>query len=473
MTLELPLPKLEDFGISKISGFLPQDFPATRLADVYYSCWEDVVGNLPSLIVSRRLRVVVDRIPKLKVKPELVADIRQLRRAYTVLCFIVNAYVWGADEVVDTLPDNIADPILVVSDELGLPPLATYSSLVLWNFRPIFTNTDLLEDGELMSVSNLTSINTFTGGFDETWFYLVSVLFEKLGSKCVTCGLDILQGIRNNDLPRITSSLESLAQLIENLGSLLGRMDEMCDPHIFYYRIRPYLAGWRGMKTAGLPNGLRYGSKGEYKIFAGGSNAQSSLLQVLDILLGVEHFQTGMKASADRYGSAKSESNSYINDMRNYMPREHRDFLHHLSRVSNVRDFVLNRKSNSSLVLAYDACIASLKSFRDKHIQIVTRFILLPSRKAPHVQTAGRSTLRVGLAKSSSNIDQVGTGGTSIIPFLKQCRDETGSVAASDWGKRVVSSGISNLRNCPNTNKKCALSDSKEEEMQDAFGGRG
>lgn len=437
MSSNIDLPTLEEYGLCQ-NGFLPKEMPVTKLLDEYYRQWEAVANNLPSLLLSKKIRSVVDRLPVLKVKQELLEDEGQLRRAYSVLCFITNAYIWGFDEPCDTLPDCIAKPLLIISEKLGLPPLATYASLVLWNYKPIVEDPELVDN--IMDLSNLTTINTFTGGMDETWFYIVSVMTEKIGSSCVTSGLQAIKAARNNDIDTVVSELKSIAEAIDNLGSVLMKMEAMCDPHIFYFRIRPYLAGWKNMAEVGLPKGVRYGSEGEYKIFAGGSNAQSSLIQALDILLSVEHFPMGKKGSEDRKTiSANSNQNSFINDMRQYMPREHREFLKHLSLVSNIRDFVL-KSNNKKLTLAYDACLAMLKSFRDKHIQIVTRYVVLQA----HKKTPGKSSgvLRSGLSKTHGKKEQKGTGGTSLIPFLKQCRDETGSNAASDWGKKILSTAV-------------------------------
>ncbi|AMD21239.1 HEL041Cp [Eremothecium sinecaudum] len=442
MSSELPLPILEDYGISPINGFLPTKFPASQLTNIYYMKWENILTNLPSLILTGRLRKIVDELPILEVKDELLNDVSQLRRAYSVLTFIANAYIWGRDTACDTLPDSVAKPLLVVSEALGLPPLATYASLILWNFRPIVMD---LSDSDLWDLDNLSTINTFTGAMDESWFYLVSVYFEKVGAKCIVAGMDALRAVRSNDRKAVTSALQDLAEHIDTLGTVLMKMENMCDPYVFYYRIRPYLAGWKQMEDAGLPNGVKYGSEGDYRCYAGGSNAQSSLIQTLDIFLGVEHFPEGVQSKVeDRTISALSNKNSYLNDMRSYMPKEHRAFLEHLAKVCNIRDYVLtNKASDPKLLLTYDACVGMLKSFRDKHIQIVTRYVILQARKG----RASRSkTFRAGLSKNFGSTQQTGTGGTSLIPFLKQCRDETGNVAASEWGNRILNMGTLNVR---------------------------
>ncbi|AGO11434.1 AaceriACR188Cp [[Ashbya] aceris (nom. inval.)] len=441
MSTELPLPVLEEYFVSASNAFLPDEFPVKELQDGYYRPWETIANNLPSLLLARQLRPVVEKLKVLEVKKGLLEDVGQLRRAYSVLGFIAHAYVWGYDDACDTLPDSVAKPLLEVSGALGLPPLATYAGLVLWNFCPIFEDAALVEGGSLWDLSNLRTINTFTGSMDESWFYLISVFFEKCGARSMNDGLGAIRAVRTGDRAGVIAHLQALAEGIDSLGALLGRMEEMCDPYVFYYRIRPYLAGWKNMADLGLPNGVRYGANGEYRAYVGGSNAQSSLIQMLDILLGVEHFQTGVTKSADRSISAESNGNAYISEMRNYMPEGHRLFLAHLQQVANIRDYVLSHNSDAELVLAYDACVSMMKSFRDRHIQLVTRYVVLQARKR-EPSTKPHATLRSGLSKNSGTMEQRGTGGTSLIPFLKQCRDETGSVAASAWGKRILYHGV-------------------------------
>src|SRR5947199_8623737 len=68
--------------------------------------------------------------------------------------------------------------------------------------------------------------------------------------------------------------------------------------------------------------------------------------------------------------------------MRQYMPGPHRRFLEHLATIANIRDFVEARKNNKELTIAYDACLHMLRTFRDKHIQIVSRYIIIPAKEA-------------------------------------------------------------------------------------------
>ncbi|TID22589.1 hypothetical protein CANINC_003249 [Pichia inconspicua] len=417
-----PLPRLEDYDVSPKTGFLPESLPCERLPQKY-DAWENAMTVLPALLLTKRIRSVVDRFQKLDVSD---LNESQLRRAYTVLGFLGHAYIWGVDTPCNKLPKQIAEPWIEVSEKLRVPPVATYAGLCLWNWKEILPMND-----DVDFLDNLQTINTFTGGIDEQWFYLVSVYFEYCAAPCITIGLDAIDAAREGNIKEVTEHLKDLAERIDFLGSVLMRMEEMCDPHVFYFRLRPYLAGWKNMESAGLPEGVYYGDETEPRILSGGSNAQSSSIQTLDLILNVNHHATG--------DSDNSKSNPFMAEMRKYMPGKHADFLEHLSKVNVIKDFVLSSK-NSELTLAYDASVAMLKTFRDKHIRIVTRYIVIQAAKERERGSDGgqRTTLRAGLAKSKDNVLR-GTGGTALLSFLKQCRDETGDSAAGNWGKRILS----------------------------------
>lgn len=438
---------LQSFDVSERSGFLPEDFPLTCLPQSYYQPWEFLVANLPALILTRSIRTQIDQLPQLST--DMLEGIEQQRRAYQVLGFLAHAYVWGTDTPSSKVPEVIARPLVEVSDILGLPPLATYAGLCLWNYRKIIPGAE----GD-MEFSNLTTINTFTGSIDETWFYLVSVFFESRGARAIRFGMQAMESAQEEDLPRLVRSLQELAQAIDHLGSVLMRMEEMCDPHVFYFRIRPYLAGWKNMGDVGLSkDGVIYGQESTPRSYAGGSNAQSSLIQFLDSLLSIPHHSTGerptqsmtLSSSEPQSAVKESKSNPFLMEMRNYMPRKHREFLLAVEEQTRIKHVVSKYASNGELSLSYDACLAMTKLFRDKHIQIVTRYVVLQAKKGQDL--GSQLTLRSGLAKKKLNGgEEKGTGGTSLLPFLKQCRDETGDPAAGSWGKRILSDGVMQLK---------------------------
>ena len=314
------------------------------------------------------------------------------------------------------------------------------------------------------NLENLSTLMTFTGSLDESWFYLVSIAIEARGAPLLPLMLNAIEAAHKDDSRTVTESLHIFAETLDDLGSLLTRMYESCDPHVFYHRIRPFLAGSKNMAEAGLPNGVIYedGSGQEpYRQYGGGSNAQSSLIQFFDIVLGVEHRPTGSQRNADQGTSSESEQEvnsssrlNFIHDMRSYMPGPHRRFLQDVSRTANIREYVESHKSNRALSIAYDACLAMLRSLRDKHIQMVSRYIIVKSRESrSHSRSLSpREAPKMrNLATASKEIAQnpgrpgskklKGTGGTALIPFLKQARDETGEPAIDAWARRILSNG--------------------------------
>jgi len=302
-----PLPNLDDYQISK-NGFLPAEPPLERLSDPYYGAWEDVVSDLRSLIADKRIRETVEELPILSTSR--LRFEAEWRRAYVVLGFISNSYIWGLEKAKDVclplpqscanrlltgqqrLPKCIAIPFLEVSEHLEVPPVITYAACCLWNFQPIHAK------GPIDMVENLTTLNTFTGSMDESWFYLVSVAIEARGAPTIHLMMEAIRAARQNDSGMVSGCLTLFAERILDLRELLGRMYDHCTPRAFYFQIRPFLAGSKNMAEAGLPNGVLFedgSGQEEYRQYAGGSNAQSSLIQFFDITLGVQHRPTGVK----------------------------------------------------------------------------------------------------------------------------------------------------------------------------------
>ena len=90
-----PLPRLDDYGISREYGFLPSDLPLERLPNPYYHKWEAVVSNLQGLIPTKRLRGVIDHLPILSTTG--LEHESEWRRAYSILGFLAHGYIWGGD----------------------------------------------------------------------------------------------------------------------------------------------------------------------------------------------------------------------------------------------------------------------------------------------------------------------------------------------------------------------------------------
>lgn len=90
-----PIPVISEYGISPEYGFLPDTLPLERLPDPYYNKWEAIVANLQALLLSKRLRGIIDRLPVLTTAG-LEHD-AEWRRAHMLLAFMAHGYIWGGD----------------------------------------------------------------------------------------------------------------------------------------------------------------------------------------------------------------------------------------------------------------------------------------------------------------------------------------------------------------------------------------
>ncbi|KAF2490622.1 Indoleamine 2,3-dioxygenase [Lophium mytilinum] len=381
------IPKLEDYGMSATTGFLPPNPPLAHLSDPHYTPWESTIANLPRHISSKIIRSSIHALPTLSTTN--LNTVPEYQRAYTLLTFLAHAYIWGEQPPAEKLPASLSIPLLEVCDKLDIPPTITYAALCLWNFRP-------LQGQPLNDPANLKALHTFTATEDESWFYMVSVAIESRGAPIIPNLLSAIEAVRRTDVEALTTNLQAVTDVLTELAPLLQRMHERLNPRRFYCDIRPFLAGSRS-----LPNGLVYdvgattGTEERVGRYGGGSAAQSSLFQLCDVVLGIQHGE---------------EAACVVSEMRALMPGAHRRFLEDVGAVADVRRFVEERGMEGGLAAAYRGCLEALKVFRNGHIIVVTRYVVLPAKKDGKEEGVG---------------EVKGTGGAPVIGFLKQMRDET------------------------------------------------
>lgn len=374
-----------------MTGFIPEIPPLDRLP-LQYEPWETLADQLPDLITNHQLRLKVNDLPVLLIEEAHLPTERHWQRAYCVLTFLSQGYLWERGErgAVTILPKQLAIPWWEVSTRCGLPPVATYTSTVLWNWS--------LKDPTLpVTIDNVTCPLSFTGTRSEEWFYLVPLVIEVAAISGINATVKCLAAVEKEDETTLVQSLREVSQCIKDMCLVINKMYDECDPNVFYNRIRPFQAGSKNLLA--FSSGLIYeGVSAESKSFLGASAGQSSTLPVFDILLGVQH-----------QGTEKE----FLDQQRWHMPRPHRQFLLSLSLQSSLREYILQHQSNCDLVTAYNVCVKELLHFRNEHIILVTRYIVTPSKKSTDEM------------KEAGSLATRGTGGSDFMVFLKTVRDNT------------------------------------------------
>lgn len=273
---------------------------------------------------------------------------------------------------------------------LGIPPVTTYAATVLYN-----VSVSAGKPGEILNyplaVEDINVKFTFTGAQDEVWFYAITAAIDSFSPEIIT----IAENVYEVDQPDFY--FERLALIIGKITAVLTRIYLKCNPEFFYRNIRRYLSGWykdSEFGVEGLGFELEDGSIKNLKL-VGGSAAQSPTIQLLDIILGIDHDESSTSSSIEMINKV-----AYLREMRSYMPEKHREYLNQLEIKFSTHD----RKSLRSNP-SYKRCVDAMIQFRTEHIKIVTKYIINEASKVSGCTS--------------------GTGGSNPIPFLKRCLMDT------------------------------------------------
>lgn len=364
---------LDSYEVDQRAGFMPAWEPLERL-EPYFAPWDELAPLVGHLIRNRRLRERLRRLPVLEAArlPDRAAQ----ERALTLLCVYANAHVWGGATPDLNLPAAVAVPLCALCQTLDRQPIVHYAGMQLYNWRRI-------DRTQPLSADNAELLVQFLGGVDETWFYVANFDLELLAAPVLVSAHAAVAAAASTDEPALTLQLEAIARRLPYINAALNRQREWTDPHVFFHRVRPFVAGWPA------PGVVYEGVSATPRQFIGGSAGQSSVIQSLDAVLGVQH--------------ASPKTGEYLHLLRRYMPPAHRRFVDDCERLSTVRSFVA-KAGNGALRDAYNAALEGVTQFRTLHVRLAHDYIAKPS----------------GL-----NPDTKGTGGTSFVDFLRDTRRET------------------------------------------------
>tara|TARA_B100000614_G_C14542845_1_gene490940 strand:- start:97 stop:1245 length:1149 start_codon:yes stop_codon:yes gene_type:complete len=375
-----------------MKGFLPEQQPSKKYSinNNSLNLLTDLASDLPKLLLTGQLQNKINRLKENELEiNELLINKKptDINLAMRHLSFIAHAYIWGDEEPHEVLPKVISKPWVQVANELGRPPVLSYASYCLDNWYKIDANEEI-------SLENVALINNFLGGVDEDWFVTVHVAIENQASGAIEACMEMMEFNSETPESEIKKQLKNILQSMIGVNNIFSRMPEKCDPYVYYHRVRPFIFGSKD--NPDLKSGLKY--EGEFQekpqFFRGETGAQSSIIPSLDAALGVKHSNDSLR--------------HYLNEMRDYMPPKHNQFIKNLESKSNTRDLI---KDSSKLQKTYDDCLEEIRKFRSMHLEYAGTYI--------HQQ----SQLKNPFGRGGSTI--TGTGGTPFMKYLKKHRDES------------------------------------------------
>jgi indoleamine 2,3-dioxygenase len=377
---------LENFGLTAERGYLSSfEIDEIQLPESFDEVL-DAASQLSALITSGEVRAHLQAVPLPDIAAFLVdADDAQVRVAMVHYSFLVQAYVWGEAEAPAILPANLAIPIVMIADHLGLPPLLPYSGYVLDNWYR-------LDKSAGITLDNIAMYQNFLGGQDENWFVLVHVAIEAEAGRVLQLACELVDAASEQDGAKVERLLVAMNAVWDRVNAHFDRMPERCDPYIYFQRVRPYIHGWKN--NPALPNGLIYEGVtkfgGKPQSFRGQTGSQSSIVPAMDALFQVVHESDPLR--------------EFLDELHAYRPPQHRGFIDALRETSNLRDFA--KTQSQSVKDAFNACVEQVARFRTRHLEYAASYI---NKQA---------------ASGAGNDTDVGTGGTPFMKYLKKHRDE-------------------------------------------------
>ena len=373
-----------------MDGFLGQNDPLKffSVKDPTLDRLESIAKEIPKLLLTGSLQQTIKHMnPGDLSVDHVLEDSHNLNLAMNYLSFLSHAYMWGDQEPNELLPRVLAEPWVKAAKALERPPILSYASYCLENWYRV--NPD-----EAISLENVALITNFLGGVDEDWFVTIHVCIEDAAREAINAAQMISHLNTSSDHTNLVTGLSAIRDSMNRVNQIFKRMPEKCDPYIYYHRVRPFIFGTKD--NPDLPNGLIY--EGEFneepQFFRGETGAQSSIIPSLDGALQIEHTNDNLR--------------HYLNEMRDYMPKPHRDFITELENTSKVRDLIKDSQDCSNI---YNACLEEIRAFRALHLEYAGTYI--------HKQ----SQIENPFGRGGSTI--TGTGGTPFMNYLKKHRDET------------------------------------------------
>ncbi|KIY65488.1 Indoleamine 2,3-dioxygenase [Cylindrobasidium torrendii FP15055 ss-10] len=418
---------LSDFDIHSDTGLLPTR-PLPPLPTTYAS-WTKALSDASRVLslgeddskeaiakrgASERWRSDIRSWPILDTT-ELTKDVSLLKQAHRHLAFLVHYYIHSIPPCEGTasvcVPAPLAVPLAEVSRLLGMAPVLTYADTVLWNW-------EFIDPSAPLSAENMHITEVFSGTDDERQFHAVSAATELRGVEAIRIIDDfnhLASPTSPSSITKLNADLARLTSIIEDMSDIIQSVQPVCDPHVFYWQIRPWFCGsdGRGPET---PEWVYEGvPRAQQLDLSGPSGGQSTTIHALDAFLAVDHRPRAAKDAS----SAPTEG--FMHRMRRYMPGRHRAFLEYLDDPAvSVRELALQVPQ---LRDSYDAAVMALKRMRDLHMRVVCRYIVNMSRTHRHIPSG--CPVSAMIARMETERGLRGTGGNELSILLKATRDST------------------------------------------------
>ena len=348
-------------------GFLPSEDPLRSFPpDSPLTALDEIGRDLPSLLEDGGFRSFAERVRI----PEWPGDLNDatlpaLRLYYVRVGFLASAYINQVSQPrATTLPANLAVPLRRACALLRRPPILSYDGYALYNWKRF-------DPAGPIALGNIDTLQNFVHLYDEHWFILVHVQIEAIASRIFAAIERSRPAIEARQREQVTGALRDIAGALTDQIAVLRRLPEKMDPSLYHRTFRPYIRFFENVVYEGVSEApLNY--RGE-------TGAQSSIMPALIAFMKIPH--------------APSVLTNHLQDMRRFMPAEHRALIAEVEAMPAVRDL--------SAPEVFNDVLEGIATFRETHYKWAHEYI------------------------NRWTDDPRGTGGTPYMQWLKQLIDET------------------------------------------------
>ena len=213
------------FDVNDQRGFLPEHDPLEALTQPEFAAWERAAQTLPKLLASDSLRTIIEALPEFNTA--LLANKRECERAMIILSYLGHSYVFFGGNTAQTLPARLAKPWHEVAKRLGRPPVLSYGSYALHNWRRF-------DEKRTPELGNIALLQNFFGGIDEEWFILIHIDIEFKATRALNTLLPAQTAAKADDTAALALHLGTIADVLNQMNATMNRMPEYCNPYIYY-----------------------------------------------------------------------------------------------------------------------------------------------------------------------------------------------------------------------------------------------
>lgn len=360
------------FSVSENNGFLPSSPPMIRLPTLFKPLTE-ITDNIsmqkkdgsPGLMGLEDLgRTVNEELPLIDVSR--INDPVLLTVLFREYAFTASSYIlepahhhllrtgdYGIARPV--LPASLAIPLEHLGKKLGIFPFLDYATAYSLN------NWELVDPDLPIHYDNIVPKLLFNGCGDEHGFIVTHSSMVAFSKMLVKAQQEAVLAASENDTFLLSRALKDHAKGLVAIYDQFREMWRVCNP-LSYLQFRTFIMGPLGNKEM-FPEGITYeGVDKEPRYYRGETGAQDSIIPSTDNLLELHY--------------PKNQLTSYLEDLRDYRPKDHRAYLEWIQKASAAVEIKNTALSSSRSALALLENLSLVAKFRGQHWSMTKQYIL-------------------------------------------------------------------------------------------------